>query len=211
MSQSVNVLGCLCSNCPDCSGVSQNYKEKKTSCAVCFMPACKVCNAERMGKKFRKRSVTVDKQEIMLKDDDVLSWNFDLLKRYSHFNDIFQACYQCLKCQETQGKDRGFDYYLGCKLMVQAKLIKITIGYEASLSDNGEGLHLTVKSCESSDLNRTFDFTFNEGQAAIDISVTSPEVTIIIFETYDNVNGAVLLNETGDQMGDQESYVNPSL
>ena len=188
MSQSVNVLSCLCSNCPDCSGDSQDDDKKPINCALCCMSTCEICKAERTGNILLKQSVvSVNIQEMML-EDDVLSCHFNLLKHYPCLNGTFLACYSQLKHERFQGKISSVNNRIGCKFETPEKVIKITICYVICLSEHGEGLYLTVKSCESSDTNRNFEFTFNEGQTAIDIPIISPQVMINIYESYEDFN-----------------------
>ena len=188
MSQSVNVLSCVCPNCPDCSGESQYYKEKR-GCAACVVPTCKVCTRTSII----KRIVVQSQQAKMLRDnDEILSSHFDLLEYYPHYNHTFLIVYQMLTDQKAKVKPRSFTCRMGCKFIVQDKILKITIEYLIDLSDNGKGLHLKIQSCKSSDLNRKFEVTFDKGQTEIDISLTSPKIMINIDEYHENFNRTIL-------------------
>ncbi len=170
MSQSVNVLSC---ECPGYSDDSQNYKKKITP-APCFVPICKDCKEERMGNTFIQQSVTAYPKGSHCE--------FDLLERYPHLYNTFQKCYRTLERQKAEGKNGSFEYYIGYKCLVQNEWLNIIICYAACLSCDGQGLHLTIQSCECSDTSKDLEVNFN-GKTAINIPVLSPRVPINIYST----------------------------
>ncbi len=144
MSQSVNVLSCECPYCLNCAGESQNYKEN-TICTECFVANCQACKwTEKTGKPAIKRSVLVETQEMMLTDDDILFFHFNLLERQPHLSHRFSESYKQLKRQTAQGDTRCLEHSVSCQFRAKGESLKITFYYLVRLSDNGEGLHLKI-------------------------------------------------------------------
>ncbi len=181
MSQSVNVLSCVCPNCPNCSGESQDYNAKKI-CDACSMKDCRVC---KLSKQIGIITLKAARQK-MVRQNDVLSCRFNWVDSCPYFKEKFKSYYEGLKYQNAKKKKKDIETFLSYRCHFPGECFKIKIGCLVSLSDNGEGLHIQIESCESINTKRKFTVAFNEGQTEIDIPVKPPEIMINIYESYDD-------------------------
>ncbi len=197
MSQSVNVLSCICPNCP-------NYprcKQMQTVCIRCETKDCIDCHL--LTDEIQKTSTA----QKMVRKNNLLSCHLDWLNLCPELHQKLEVQYKELKRLQAQGRSECFENNVDCNCVTpQNECIKIKIRWSVSLSDNGESLHLKMQpyyespdsdeeSCEFPDSDRQFRVTVNNELSEIDIPVKPSKIIINIYEDYHQ--GAVMERETG--------------